>query len=535
MDFPLFPPIDPDSDTTYWEKIMKVSTRLATGFGLLVLLLVICTGTALHALTEAERGMNDAVNNKMKRLSVVLDMRGDIRDMAIAVRNLALLSDPKEMQPEWERLTTQQQKYIHEREQLVDSMSHSVTAQGKNVLDEILAAEGDAMKSLMTAGRLGLENRPQEATPYLMKTARPAQRKLLDALNRLTDIQKAQTVATVTETSETVSRTRTVLIVLTLLSVLTAVAGCLIVSRSLMRQLGGEPAQAQALASAIAAGDLTTPVILRQNDSTSLLASLDGMQANLRGLVSQIKDTSASVALAADEISQGNTELSSRTEQQAAALQETAASMEQLSATVKSNAASARQTAESARETAQLARSGESDVKNMSDTMHDISVSATKVRDITSVIESIAFQTNILALNAAVEAARAGEEGRGFAVVAGEVRTLAQRSATAAKDIKTLIEQAVTQVESGVTVASSTGQSILKIVGMVGELAESMDEISLASSEQMQGISQVSIAVSQMDGVTQNNAALVEESSSASQLLSEQAHALRTMVGTFKV
>ncbi len=514
---------------------MKVSTRLATGFGLLILLLVICTGVALHALTDAQRGMNDAVNNKMKRFGLVLDMRGDIRDMAIAVRNMALLSDPKEMQPEWERLQAGRHKYISEREQLVDSMSHSVSAQGKTVLDEILAAEDNAMQTLMTAGKMGMENRQQEATVYLLKTTRPAQRKLLDALNRLTDIQKAQTVDTVAETSETVSRTRTVLIVLTLLSVLTAVAGCLIVSRSLMRQLGGEPVQAQALAAAIAAGDLTAPVTLRRNDTTSLLASLDGMQANLRGLVSQIKDSSASVALAADEISQGNTELSSRTEQQAAALQETAASMEQLSATVKSNAAGARQTAESARETAQLARSGESDVQRMSDTMHDISVSAIKVRDITSVIESIAFQTNILALNAAVEAARAGEEGRGFAVVAGEVRTLAQRSATAARDIKVLIEQAVTQVESGVTVASSTGQNILKIVGMVGELAESMDELSLASSEQMQGISQVSIAVSQMDGVTQNNAALVEESSSASQSLSEQAHALRTMVETFKV
>ncbi|KKB02644.1 methyl-accepting chemotaxis protein [Pantoea anthophila] len=514
---------------------MKVSTRLATGFGLLVLLLVICTGVALHALTEAERGMNDAVNNKMKRFSIVLDMRGDIRDMAIAVRNLALLSDPKEMQPEWERLTTQQQKYINERDQLVDSMSHSVTAQGKNILDEILATEGDAMKALMTAGRLGLENRPQEATSYLLKTARPAQRKLLDALNRLTDIQKAQTVATVTETSETVSRTRTVLIVLTLLSVLTAVAGCLIVSRSLMRQLGGEPVQAQVLAAAIAAGDLTGPVTLRRNDTTSLMASLDVMQANLRGLVTQIKDSSASVALAADEISQGNTELSSRTEQQAAALQETAASMEQLTATVKSNAAGAQQTAGSARETAQVARSGETDVKRMSDTMSAISVSAAKVNDITSIIEGIAFQTNILALNAAVEAARAGEQGRGFAVVAGEVRTLAQRSASAAHDIKQLMAEAVSVVNSGVAAAADAGNSILKIVGMVGELAESMDEISLASSEQMQGISQVSIAVSQMDGVTQNNAALVEESSSASQSLSEQAHALRTMVGTFKV
>lgn len=308
-----------------------------------------------------------------------------------------------------------------------------------------------------------------------------------------------------------------------------------LINRSTLKTLGGEPRYAAEVVSRIAAGDLTTPVILRHNDTASLMASLDSMQANLRGLVSQIKDSAASVAMAADEIAQGNTELSSRTEQQAAALQETAASMEQLTATVKSNTTGAQQTAESARETASLARTGEANMHRMSETMNAISQSAAKVRDITAVIESIAFQTNILALNAAVEAARAGEEGRGFAVVAGEVRTLAQRSANAARDIKQLIEQAVEQVESGVEVAAGTGQSILKIVGMVGELAEAMDNISHASSEQMQGISQVSIAVNQMDGVTQNNAALVEESSSASQSLSEQARALRGMVEIFQV
>jgi len=320
-----------------------------------------------------------------------------------------------------------------------------------------------------------------------------------------------------------------------LISFLIAIAACYSIIRTLMRQLGGEPAQAQALAAAIASGNLTSPVLLRHNDTSSLLASLDVMQANLRSMVANIRDTSASVALAADEISQGNTELSSRTEQQAAALQETAASIEQLTATVKSNASGAQETANSARETARLTHAGETDVKRMAETMQAISMSATKVRDITSVIESIAFQTNILALNAAVEAARAGEEGRGFAVVAGEVRILAQRSASAARDIKLLIEEAVTQVESGVMVASSTGDSIMKIVGMVNELAVSMDTISLASSEQMQGISQVSVAVTQMDSVTQNNAALVEESSSASQSLSEQAHALRSMVAAFQV
>ena len=514
---------------------MKISTRLKIGFGLLILLFIICTGTAFHALTQARERMDDAVNHKMKRFTLVLDMRGSMRDMAIAVRNLALLSDMKSMQPEWKRLSSQKALYIEKRKELESSMSENSSAQGRAALEKVLSAEDAALSTLMAAGKLGIENRQQDATAYLMTTARPAQQALLTAINGLTDVEKQLTQDTVREGSKSVSRALTVLIVLVIFSIVLAVTTCILITRTLMRQLGGEPSDAQALAAAIAAGDLTTSVTLRRSDSTSLLASLDGMQTNLRGLVSKIKDAAASVAQAADEISQGNTELSSRTEEQAAALQETAASMEQLTVTVKSNTDGAQQTAISAREVAALARSGEADVHRMSETMNDISQSAAKVREITTVIESIAFQTNILALNAAVEAARAGEEGRGFAVVAGEVRTLAQRSATAARDIKQLIEQAVTQVESGVVVAAGTGQSILKIVGMVGDLASVMDELSLASSEQMQGISQVSIAVSQMDGVTQNNAALVEESSSASQSLSGQAHTLRGMVETFRL
>ena len=514
---------------------MKISTRLCTGFGLLILLFIICTGIALNALGRASDGMDDAVNVKMKKYQIALDMRGGLRDMAIAVRNMALLTDPGAMKPEWDRLQKQKTLYIENRKALEGVMKTDSTPQGREILSHILQAESSALASLEQAGKLGLANQAQEATAYLMNVTRPAQSTLLDALNDMTQIQMKNTQSAVEQNSQAADRASLTLVLLAAASLLVATGTCAFTIRVLMRQLGGEPAQAQVLAAAIAAGDLTSPVILRRNDTSSLLASLDGMQANLRGLVSQIKDSSASVALAADEISQGNTELSSRTEQQAAALQETAASMEQLTATVKSNSSGARQTADSARETALLARAGEAEVQRMSETMNAISLSATKVRDITAVIESIAFQTNILALNAAVEAARAGEEGRGFAVVAGEVRTLAQRSAMAARDIKQLIEQAVEQVESGVEVAAGTGNSILKIVGMVGELAEAMDNISLASSEQMQGISQVSIAVSQMDGVTQNNAALVEESSSASQSLSEQAHALRGMVETFRV
>ncbi|WP_370423196.1 methyl-accepting chemotaxis protein (plasmid) [Pantoea vagans] len=514
---------------------MKIATRLIAGYSLLIILFLLCTGTALHALWQARDDMENAVNNKIYRYELIQNMRNAARDMAVAVRNIALLNEQNDRQPEWDRMVAQKAIYIQNRDKLTASMSQNVSAEGKSALENLTSTDESALSLLMTAGRKAMEAPQSETVDYLLKTVRPGQRTMLNALDRLSTIQMQVSRKTVLDARAAASQTATLMSVMVLISFLVAIAACYSIIRTLMRQLGGEPAQAQALAAAIASGSLTSPVLLRHNDTSSLLASLDVMQANLRSMVANIRDTSASVALAADEISQGNTELSSRTEQQAAALQETAASMEQLTATVKSNASGAQETANSARETARLTHAGETDVKRMAETMQAISMSATKVRDITSVIESIAFQTNILALNAAVEAARAGEEGRGFAVVAGEVRTLAQRSASAARDIKLLIEEAVTQVESGVTVASSTGDSIMKIVGMVNELAVSMDTISLASSEQMQGISQVSVAVTQMDSVTQNNAALVEESSSASQSLSEQAHALRGMVAAFQV
>ncbi|MCE0490846.1 methyl-accepting chemotaxis protein [Pantoea sp. Mb-10] len=514
---------------------MKISTRLTAGFGLLILLFIICTGVALHALNRAREGMDVVVNVKMKKYQIAEDMLGEIRQMAIDVRTLGLLNDPEAMKPVADRMQETQARFIAHRQELGELLEKDSLPADRQAFKRLTDTEATFFTIFAKASQLGLANRDKEFFDCLTKEVQPVQDTMLSDLLVVTGIQQKTSIAEVAKNSATTSQSSLILILLAGASIVVSVVACVVVIRVLMRQLGGEPAQAQALAATIASGDLTSSVKLRRNDATSLLASLDGMQKTLRGLVSQIKDTSASVALAADEIAQGNSELSSRTEQQAAALQETAASMEQLTATVKSNTAGAQQTAESARGTAQLALKGGSDVELMSATMQDISVSATKVRDITSVIESIAFQTNILALNAAVEAARAGEDGRGFAVVAGEVRTLAQRSATAAKDIKGLIEHAVEQIESGVGVALSTGQSIQAVVGMVGELADAMDNISLASSEQMQGISQVSIAVSQMDSVTQNNAVLVEESSSASQSLSQQAHALRGMVETFSV
>ncbi len=501
----------------------------------MVLLLAICAGIAINALNHARDGMNDIANVKMKKYQLALDMRDSVRDISIAVRNLALLSDPEMMQPEWERVQTQKNLFIKNREALARLMEIDSTPAGREAFKTIIEREGPAMADFEKAGQLGLQNRQEEAVPFLINVSRPTQRALQAALNAMTDIQVQNVQRAVGKNSEESSRTGFLLVALVLVSLIIAAGTGFITVRILMRQLGGEPGQAQELAAAIAEGDLTSQVILRPGDNASMLASLALMQNRLGELVSKIKDASASVALASDEIARGNTELSARTEQQAAALQETAASMEELTATVKSNTAGATYTAGSARETAALVRNGEKNVRQMTQTMADISSSAAKVRDITGTIESIAFQTNILALNAAVEAARAGEQGRGFAVVASEVRTLAQRSATAARDIKGLIENAVSMVDAGVAVADGTAENIMSVSGKVSELAEAMDEIALASNEQMQGISQVTIAVGQMDGVTQSNAALVEESTTASQSLAEQVHALRGMVDTFRV
>ncbi len=250
---------------------MKISTRLSAGFGLLILLFILCTAIAVHALWQAREGMNDTVDVKMKRFALVVDIRNGVRDMAIAARNLALLSDPAQMQPEWQRLTAQRDAYIRNREQLQRSMSGNVTAQGKAALEKVLSAEGAALSTLMTAGKLGLDNRQQEATAFLIATARPAQKALLTPLDDLTDIEMQLSRDTVSENSARTARTAAILSGLALLSVLLSVATCYLLVRMLMRQLGGEPAQARALAAAIASGDLTSPVTLRRGDTSSLL------------------------------------------------------------------------------------------------------------------------------------------------------------------------------------------------------------------------------------------------------------------------
>jgi methyl-accepting chemotaxis protein len=239
---------------------MKISTRLSAGFGLLILLFIICTGTAIHALDSARDGMDEVVNVRLKKYQTVLDMRGGVRDMAIAVRNLALLTDPVAMKPEWERLQKQRALYISNREVLSGMMQTDSGQAGREAMSRIESTEEAALSTLMTAGKLGMENRQQEVTDYLLKVARPAQQSLLKAINDLTELEMRSSRDAVVDNGIAIARTTWILIILAVLSVLAAVVTCAFIVRILMRQLGGEPVQAQTLAAAIAAGDLTSPV-----------------------------------------------------------------------------------------------------------------------------------------------------------------------------------------------------------------------------------------------------------------------------------
>jgi len=333
-------------------------------------------------------------------------------------------------------------------------------------------------------------------------------------------------------TKATYDRSRALTIAALGIGLVAALASYLTLRRSIARPL----AQALDHFAAIAAGDLRRPVDIHSLDEMGqVLQGIARMQQSLTAMVHSVRSGSDSIATATRQIAAGNLDLSSRTEEQASALQQTASSMDQLTGTVKQNADNARQASQLAANASRIADRGSDVVKQVIGTMSDINQSSSKIADIISIIESIAFQTNILALNAAVEAARAGEEGRGFAVVASEVRGLAQRSSAAAKEIKELIGTSVSRVQAGSSLVDQAGLTMNEIIGAVQRVTDIMGEIAAASDEQSRGIDQVARAVTQMDEVTQQNAALVEQAAAAAQSLESQASGLNQAVAKFSV
>ncbi len=375
------------------------------------------------------------------------------------------------------------------------------------------------------------DSQVSEETARLLKESRG----LEEVLQRMVAYSKDHARQRAELADATYKSSRLTMLGLALAGIVASVGLGLLVARLMGRQLGGEPQYAADVVGRIADGDLSLKVEADAAHDGSLLHSIQKMQSQLTSIVMEIKESSETIATASSQIASGNQDLSSRTEQQASSLEQTAASMEELTSTVKQNADNARQANQLAVSASEVAVKGGSVVSQVVDTMGSINASSKKIVDIIGVIDGIAFQTNILALNAAVEAARAGEQGRGFAVVASEVRSLAQRSAAAAKEIKTLIGDSVEKVEEGSKQVEEAGRTMEEIVGSVKRVTDIMGEITAASQEQTSGIEQINQAITQMDQVTQQNAALVEEASAAAQSLQEQAGNLVKSVSIFKL
>ncbi len=384
----------------------------------------------------------------------------------------------------------------------------------------------------VTAGKVPLDNLLREFSAGKDKAAMDAFR---SGVAEFAKVEEELLVTRSAALESTMSSTNYTLALGGLALFALAVVLGLTLTRSIFRQLGAEPSKAAAAVNAVAQGDLTVQIPLRPGDTTSVFAALAHMRDSLVKVVSEVRGNSESVATASAQIAQGNQDLSGRTEQQASALQQTAATMEELGTTVRNNTDSAKQANQLAQGASEVAARGGEVVGQVVTTMQSINDSSRQIGDIISVIDGIAFQTNILALNAAVEAARAGEQGRGFAVVASEVRSLAQRSAEAAKEIRTLIGRSVEQVEQGTALVDQAGKTMDEIVSSIRRVTDIVAEISSASVEQSSGVSQVGEAVTQMDQATQQNAALVEESAAAAESLKTQAHQLVQAVAVFKL
>ena len=517
-------------------KNMRVGTRLALGYGLVLCLLGGIVGTGLYKMQQMQARTATITDVNNVQISLIGTMQDSISDRMIALRNLALLTDMDAMRPEAQRIRDLEAAYKEAMAKLGKTFEDPLTtAEEKAFFVKLQEQERAALPLMAEAEKLGLANNADEATPLLMNKVAPLQGAWLDTINKLARWEEKLNNDARNESSEAYHSAVTTMLILAAIAVALGASSALGVTRSLLKQLGGEPIEAAEIVRRIADGDLTVEVRVKPNDRASLMLAMRDMRDKLADIVAEVRAGTDMIATAAAQVSSGNLDLSARTEQQAGSLEETASSMEELTSTVRQNADNAQQANTMAVSASEVAHKGGQIVADVVGTMDAITASAKKIADISSVIDGIAFQTNILALNAAVEAARAGEQGRGFAVVAGEVRNLAHRAGSAAKEIKLLIDDSVQKVGAGSALVGEAGITMDDIVGRVKGVTDIMTEISAASREQSSGIEQVNQAISQMDQVTQQNAALVEEASAASQAMQDQAAKLAELVGMFKL
>ncbi|MFL9910024.1 methyl-accepting chemotaxis protein [Paraburkholderia sp. RL17-337-BIB-A] len=514
---------------------MKLGTRLISAFILVCAIGAIVSGIGIRDMDQINDNGDDIYRVNLIGLDLTQEANIDLLYVSRSLRD-AILATSAEQRAAF--LADSEKNLALTRENLDKAKQTLVSEKGKAAfaeLDQSWQDYAQAVREMQARARAASLQDRSDLTDYLFGDFRSRTNKVDDLMDVVVNLKQKGAKDRADSNRMLYQESRTLMIALVVLSVLSGVGIGVWLTRSVTRQLGAEPATAAELARSVATGDLGVRIDLRPGDTSSLMASLKAMRDSLLGVVSEVRENAEGVATASAQIAQGNLDLSSRTEEQAASLEETASSMEQLTATVRHNTDNARQAATLAGTASGIAQRGGEVVGRVVETMHEIAGSSAKMSEIITVIEGIAFQTNILALNAAVEAARAGEQGRGFAVVAGEVRTLAQRSATAAKEIKDLIGSSLNRVDAGSKLVEEAGSTINEIVVSVKRVTDIVGEISSASQEQSTGIEQVNQAVSQMDQVTQQNAALVEEASAAAQSMAGQAQSLRETVAFFKV
>jgi len=510
---------------------LRVRTQLGLAFAVLIGLSIVLGTVSVIALQLVNSASTDLAVKWLPRVQQLAQARAAMltyRELEVKHTQAADASYMAEYEDKMKEAAAGVDKALQGH----DGLGNMATEQAaSDALHKTWAEYQATVARIVKMGRDGAQQDARDVSDGLGKDAFDG---VLTAVDKLAaqDFEHAQASAVDADRLHSVAQA----IVLGVVgaSAVIGVVLAVLITRGLLRQLGGEPREATAVARSVAEGNLATSIHTRPEDRTSLMAALRDMQEGLAQVVNTVRQTSDSVATASSEIAQGNSDLSSRTETQASALQQTAASMDQLGSTVTQNAENAQQANELARTASEVAQRGGEAVNEVVTTMRGINESSRRIADITGVIDGIAFQTNILALNAAVEAARAGEQGRGFAVVAAEVRSLAQRSATAAKEIKSLISASVEQVQHGSAQVDSAGETMEQVVQSIRRVTEIVNEISAASREQSSGVHQVSEAVSQIDQTTQQNAALVEQSAAAAESLKHQARQLVDAVSVFK-
>ena len=513
---------------------MRVKTKLLLGFALLAAVVLLVSVLAVHSLGRSNARFAQYLEGVAARERLATDIRGAATRRAIAARNLVLVTVPAERDAEKVTVTKAHEEMGATVKALKDSLIHAVdlTDRDRSMVDAIEKVEAKYGPVALDIVGLALGGKRDEAIAKMNVECRPLLAALLAATHDYIEYEQSQASVRVNAAEAAYATDRATMT----MACVAAVAAAMLMGWLLSRAITAPLNRAVHLAEAVASGDLTSDIQVDRRDETGmLLAALKKMNESLVSMVGHVRQSADGIATASSEISIGNMDLSGRTEQQASAVQQTAASMHHLTEQVQQNAGASGEATRLAASAAEVAGLGGEAVQRVVGTMAQITESSRKIADITGVIDGIAFQTNILALNAAVEAARAGEQGRGFAVVASEVRSLAQRSAQAAKEIKELIGTSVANVEAGSLQVNEAGATIGDTVKQVRRMAELIADINASTGQQSTGIVQVNQAVASIDQSTQQNAALVEQSAAAAESLKQQAANLLDVIAAFRV